>query len=200
MSDQEIVQLNVRVPAGMVRVLDELAADAHLSRAHYLARLVKQAQVDRDDAHDAQVYRDRGETALGRYLAENGPGPAGGVHDAPGGPVGVRPVYRVDFDHGEHYAIVLSNRNRRLANPKVTVIPGQSRENLALVAQLVVRPDEVPALRHDTWFSLDEILTVHSHRLLDHVGDLGEDREVELLEKLTDAWDLHRPGGFPLEW
>lgn len=73
MSDQEIVQLNVRVPAGMVRVLDELAADAELTRAHYLARLVKAAQVERADRHDGEVYRIYGETKAGSEAAASGP-------------------------------------------------------------------------------------------------------------------------------
>lgn len=68
---QEIVQLNVRVPVGMVRVLDQLAEEEHLSRAHYLARLVKEAQAAHEARHDGEIYRVSGQTKLGRSVTEH---------------------------------------------------------------------------------------------------------------------------------
>lgn len=72
MATQELTQLNVRVPDGMVRVLDALADDAHMSRAHYLALLVKQAQVSSDLVHDAEVLSRHGRTKLNRNIGDHG--------------------------------------------------------------------------------------------------------------------------------
>lgn len=55
METPELSQLNVRVPEGMIRVLDALAERAHMTRAHHLAVLVKQAQVATDVVWDAEM-------------------------------------------------------------------------------------------------------------------------------------------------
>lgn len=112
----------------------------------------------------------------------------------------MRPIYLVDLPWGEHPGIVLSNRTRRLVNPKVTILPGQSAENLPLVAQLTVDAEATNGLYHRTYFALDEIVTVRQHLLVEQLGVLDADREPELMAKLTDAWDLYRTPGFPVEW
>ncbi len=63
--------MNVRVPDGMVRVLDALADEAHMTRAHYLALLVKQAQVSSDVAHDAKTLSRHGRTKLNRNIGDH---------------------------------------------------------------------------------------------------------------------------------
>ena len=74
MQSHELTQLNVRVPVGMITVLDTLAEQAHVTRAQYLAQLVKRAQVENDTLRDAQTIREHGQTKLARRVAENSMG------------------------------------------------------------------------------------------------------------------------------
>ncbi len=110
----------------------------------------------------------------------------------------MRPIHWVNFTWGRHPGLMLSTRERMLVNPLVTVIPGQSEENLELVAQMVLGYHE--GLPHQTYFAVDEVLSVNAYLVEDEIGVMGLDREPELLEKLTNAWGLHRPGGFPTQW
>lgn len=110
----------------------------------------------------------------------------------------MRPVCWVRFVYESHPAVILSNRVRMQVNPGVTVIPGQTAENLPLVAQLVL--DEQDGMPHRTHFAIDEVVTVGRDRIGPEITVLDRAREVELVELLTMAWALHRPGGFPTTW
>ena len=66
------VQLNLRVPPGMIAVLDELAAEAGQSRTRYITQLVRNAQVRRDIERDVEWYRVNEPSALVTQVAKQG--------------------------------------------------------------------------------------------------------------------------------
>lgn len=66
------------------------------------------------------------------------------------------------------------------------------------VTQLVLGTAE--GLAHETYFAIDEVPSVSRQLLREEIGLLGPDRDPELLEKLSNAWRLHRPAGVPTHW
>jgi hypothetical protein len=68
----ETVQLNMRVPSGMLRVLDELAAEAGRSRTRYIGQLLKDAQLRRDIERDIVERRTSGPSEIDKHIGEAG--------------------------------------------------------------------------------------------------------------------------------
>ena len=66
------VQIDFRVPPGMLAVLDDLCAEAGQSRTRRIAQLVKNAQVRRDIERDDDWYRRNGPTRLATAVARQG--------------------------------------------------------------------------------------------------------------------------------
>lgn len=74
------VQLNLRVPPGLIAVLDELATEAGQSRTRYIAQLVKNAQVRRDIELDVAWYRGKEPTEFAAQVARQGESSPLGVY------------------------------------------------------------------------------------------------------------------------